>query len=126
MSRTRRLSRLGSGGLKVTDGTESERLYWDEATLLSQLGLIDPSLPFADVTEVGGCLRDNVQRRTLSAPTSCRRLKASSPITADREMKKKRTVVGTLAGVAVLTAPVAHAAPVADFLRQMGTRKTGT
>jgi hypothetical protein len=48
------LSGLGSGGLKVTDGTESERLDWDEATLLSQLGLIDPSLPFADVTEVGG------------------------------------------------------------------------
>jgi carboxymethylenebutenolidase len=37
---------------------ESERLYWDQATLLSQLGLIDSSLPFADVTEIGGFLRD--------------------------------------------------------------------
>jgi carboxymethylenebutenolidase len=42
------------------DLMESERLYWDQATVLSQLGLIDPSLPFADVTEIGGFLRDNV------------------------------------------------------------------
>ena len=39
---------------------ESERLYWDQAAVLSQLGLIDPGLPFADVTEIGGVLRDNV------------------------------------------------------------------
>ena len=42
------------------DLMESERLYWDQATLLSQLGLIDPSLPFADVTEIGGFLRHKV------------------------------------------------------------------
>jgi carboxymethylenebutenolidase len=42
------------------DLMESERLYWDQATLLSQLGLIDRSLPFADVTEIGGFLRDKV------------------------------------------------------------------
>jgi carboxymethylenebutenolidase len=42
------------------DLMESERLYWDQATVLSQLGLIDPSLPFADVTEIGRFLRDNV------------------------------------------------------------------
>ena len=42
------------------DLMESERLYWDQATVLSQLGLIDPSLPFADITEIGGFLRDNV------------------------------------------------------------------
>ena len=42
------------------DLMESERLYWDQATLLSQLGLIDPTLPFADVTEMGGFLRHKV------------------------------------------------------------------
>lgn len=42
------------------DLMESERLYWDQATVLSQLGLIDPSLPFADVTEMGGFLRHKV------------------------------------------------------------------
>jgi carboxymethylenebutenolidase len=42
------------------DLMESERLYWDQATVLSQLGLIDPSLPFADVTEISRFLRDNV------------------------------------------------------------------
>jgi carboxymethylenebutenolidase len=42
------------------DLMESERLYWDQATVLSQLGLIDRSLPFADVTEIGGFLRDKV------------------------------------------------------------------
>ena len=49
------------------DLMESERLYWDQATVLSQLGMIDPSLPFADVTEIGGFLRDNVWRRTTLA-----------------------------------------------------------
>lgn len=42
------------------DLMESERLYWDQATVLSQVGLIDPSLPFADVSEISGFLRDNV------------------------------------------------------------------
>jgi hypothetical protein len=36
---------------------ESERLYWDQATVLRQLDLIDPKLPVADVTEVSGFLR---------------------------------------------------------------------
>jgi carboxymethylenebutenolidase len=42
------------------DLMESERLYWDQATVLSQLGLIDRNLLFADVTEIGGFLRDKV------------------------------------------------------------------
>ena len=42
------------------DLMESERIYWDQATVLSQVGLIDSSLPFADVPEMGGFLRDNV------------------------------------------------------------------
>jgi carboxymethylenebutenolidase len=40
------------------DLMESERLYWDQATVLSQLGLIDRSLPVADITEVSGFLRE--------------------------------------------------------------------
>ena len=36
------------------------RRYWDQAAVLSQLGLIDPSLPFADATEIAGFLRDKV------------------------------------------------------------------
>jgi carboxymethylenebutenolidase len=44
------------------DLMECVRLYWDQATVLSQLGLIDRSLPFADVTEIGGFLRDKVLR----------------------------------------------------------------
>ncbi|GBG39610.1 ester cyclase [Mycobacterium montefiorense] len=39
------------------DLMESERLYWDQAAVLRQLGLIDPSLPVADVGEVSGFLR---------------------------------------------------------------------
>jgi carboxymethylenebutenolidase len=39
------------------DLMESERLYWDQAALLRQLGLIDPGLPVADTTEVSGFLR---------------------------------------------------------------------
>ena len=42
------------------DLMESERLYWDQAAVLSQLGLIDPSLPFADATEIARFLRDTV------------------------------------------------------------------
>jgi len=41
------------------DLMESERLYWDQAAVLSQLGLIDPSLPFADATEITRFLRHN-------------------------------------------------------------------
>lgn len=37
---------------------ECERLYWDQATVLQQLGLIDRSLPVADVTEVSDFLRN--------------------------------------------------------------------
>ncbi len=40
------------------DLMESERIYWDQATVLSQLGLIDRSLPLADINEIGGFLRD--------------------------------------------------------------------
>lgn len=40
------------------DLMECERLYWDQATVLQQLGLIDRSLPVADVTEVSGFLRN--------------------------------------------------------------------
>lgn len=39
------------------DLMESERLYWDQAAVLRQLGLIDPSLPVADTTAVSGFLR---------------------------------------------------------------------
>ncbi|MDI9973355.1 hypothetical protein [Rhodococcus sp. IEGM 1307] len=39
---------------------QSERLYWDQAAVLSQLGLIDSSLPFAPVSEVSKFLRDQV------------------------------------------------------------------
>jgi carboxymethylenebutenolidase len=35
----------------------SERLYWDQAALLCQLGLVDPSLPVADIGEVSAYLR---------------------------------------------------------------------
>jgi len=42
------------------DLMESERLYWDQAAVPSQLGLIDPSLPFADATEITRFLRHNV------------------------------------------------------------------
>ena len=42
------------------DLMESERLYWDQAAVLSQLGLIDPSLPVADATEIARFLRDQV------------------------------------------------------------------
>jgi carboxymethylenebutenolidase len=40
------------------DLMESERLYWDQAALLRQLGLIDPGLPVADIAEVSGFLRE--------------------------------------------------------------------
>jgi carboxymethylenebutenolidase len=40
------------------DLMESERLYWDQAAVLRQLGLIDRSLPVADVAEVSGYLRN--------------------------------------------------------------------
>ena len=39
------------------DLMKSERLYWDQATVLSQLGLIETSLPIADVGEVSAYLR---------------------------------------------------------------------
>jgi carboxymethylenebutenolidase len=42
------------------DLMESERLYWDQAVVLRQLGLIDPGLPVADVTEVAAFLRAHV------------------------------------------------------------------
>ena len=42
------------------DLMESERLYWDQAAVLSQVGLIDPSLPFADATEITGFLQDKI------------------------------------------------------------------
>ncbi|OBA63195.1 hypothetical protein A5647_05005 [Mycobacterium sp. 1100029.7] len=37
---------------------ESERLYWDQAAVLRQLGLIETALPVADVCEVTGYLRN--------------------------------------------------------------------
>ena len=40
------------------DLMESERLYWDQAAVLRQLGLIDRSLPVVDVAEVSGYLRE--------------------------------------------------------------------
>jgi carboxymethylenebutenolidase len=43
------------------DLMESERTYWDQATVLSQLGLVDRSLPVAGVTEITGFLRDNAR-----------------------------------------------------------------
>jgi len=43
------------------DLMESERVYWDQAAVLSQLGLIDRNLPFADVTEVGEFLREKAR-----------------------------------------------------------------
>ena len=39
------------------DLMEGERLYWDQASVLSQLGLIDRGLPVADVTEMSCFLR---------------------------------------------------------------------
>lgn len=36
----------------------SERLYWDQAAVLRQLGLIGTDLPVADVTEVSAFLRN--------------------------------------------------------------------
>jgi carboxymethylenebutenolidase len=47
--------------VKFRDGLmESERLYWDQAAVLDQLGLIDHGLPFASFDEVGAFLRDKV------------------------------------------------------------------
>ena len=40
------------------DLMESERLYWDQASVLRQLGLIDRSLPVVDVAEVSRFLRE--------------------------------------------------------------------
>jgi carboxymethylenebutenolidase len=40
------------------DLMESERLYWDQAAVLRQLGLIDRNLPVVDVAEVSGYLRE--------------------------------------------------------------------
>ena len=40
------------------DLMESERLYWDQAAVLRQLGLIDRNLPVVDVAEVSGFLRE--------------------------------------------------------------------
>jgi len=40
------------------DLMESERLYWDQAAVLRQLGMIDRSLPVVDVAEVSGYLRE--------------------------------------------------------------------
>lgn len=37
-----------------------ERLYWNHDAVLSQVGLIDPSPPFADATEIAPFLRDKV------------------------------------------------------------------
>jgi carboxymethylenebutenolidase len=42
---------------------ESERLYWDQAAVLRQLGLIDRSLPVADVAEVSAFLRSRVNHQ---------------------------------------------------------------
>ena len=42
------------------DLMESERLYWDQATLLSQLDMTDPTLPIADIKEIVGFLRQKV------------------------------------------------------------------
>lgn len=44
------------------DLMESERRYWDQAAVLSQLGLIYHGLPFADVMDVSGFLRDKVMQ----------------------------------------------------------------
>lgn len=44
------------------DLMESERLYWDQAAVMSQLGLIDENLPFAGVADVGEYLRSKVLR----------------------------------------------------------------
>jgi carboxymethylenebutenolidase len=52
------------------DPMESERLYQDQATVLSQLGMIDRSLPCANITEIGRFLRDNIERRTVSGRTT--------------------------------------------------------
>jgi carboxymethylenebutenolidase len=41
------------------DLMESERLYWDQAAVLRQLGLIDPGLSVADPAEVAAFLRDH-------------------------------------------------------------------
>jgi carboxymethylenebutenolidase len=48
------------------DLMESGRLYWDQATVLSQLGLIDPSLPFADATEIAGSAGQRLTANTLA------------------------------------------------------------
>jgi carboxymethylenebutenolidase len=42
---------------------ESERLYWDQAAVLRQLGLIDRKLPVADVAEVSAFLRSRVNHQ---------------------------------------------------------------
>ncbi len=39
-----------------------DRLYQDQATVLSQLGIIDRSLAYANITEIGRFLRDSVER----------------------------------------------------------------
>jgi len=42
----------------------------DQATVLSQLGMIDRILPCANITEMGRFLRDNVERRKVSGRTA--------------------------------------------------------
>lgn len=45
--------------VKFRDGLmATERLYWDQAMLLRQLGLIDRGLPVADISEVASYLRE--------------------------------------------------------------------
>ena len=41
------------------DLMESERIYWDQATVLSQLGLIEPNLPVANAAAVSEYLRQH-------------------------------------------------------------------
>jgi carboxymethylenebutenolidase len=41
--------------VKFRDGLMArERLYWDQAAVQRQLGLVEQSLPIADITEVSG------------------------------------------------------------------------
>ena len=45
------------------DLMESERLYWDQAAVLRQLGLIEPGLPVAEPAQVTAFLRDHATGR---------------------------------------------------------------
>jgi hypothetical protein len=86
---------------------ESERLYWDQAAVLSQLGLIDPSLPFADATEIARYARRvlnvtwpwRVQPGRVARRTAAQSSGSDSVRTAQHELKNVHRTIRSLVGM---------------------------